>query len=99
MRFRIAVPGLSLYPGDEEHWWRDIHHDDVLRIAARADELGFDYLAVSEHVVIPRELVPVMGPRWVHCTTAMAMLAAATKRIKIAGLIVVPYHDPIMLAK
>jgi probable F420-dependent oxidoreductase len=99
VQFRVTIPGLSLYPGDEKHWWEGITSEDMVRIAQRADELGYDYLGVPEHVVMHDDWVGVMGPRWVHCTTAMAFLAGATKRIKLAGVVVVPYHNPIELAK
>jgi probable F420-dependent oxidoreductase len=72
---------------------------EMVRIAQTADELGFESLHVPEHILMHQQDVDVMGPRWVHCVTAMSYFAAATKRIKIAGLIVVPYHNPIELAK
>ena len=99
MKFRLQMPGMSLYPGGRRHWFEDLTPADMVRIARTADELGFDSLHIPEHVLMHVDDVDVMGPRWVHVTTAMSYFAAATTRIGIAGLIVVPYHNPIELAK
>jgi probable F420-dependent oxidoreductase len=90
---------MSLYPGDEKHWHENITSEEMVQIAQRADELGYDAAHFSEHIVMHRDNVPVMGGRWIHCTTAMGFVAGATKNITLAGVVVVPYHDPIELAK
>jgi probable F420-dependent oxidoreductase len=99
MKFSIKVPGMSLYPGDGRHWWRDISSREIIEYARTADRLGYDYLTVPEHFVMADEHVPEMGPRWVHSLSAAGFLLGATERIKIVCLIVVPYHNPIELAK
>jgi probable F420-dependent oxidoreductase len=99
MKFRLNVPAMSVYPGGKRHWFEDMTPDEIVRVAQAADELGYDSLHVPEHVLMHVDEVEKMGPRWVHVTTARAYVAAATKRIDIAGLIVVPYHNPIELAK
>jgi probable F420-dependent oxidoreductase len=99
VEFRLRIPGMSLYPGDERHWHENISPDDMVLIAQRAEELGYDAVHFSEHIVMRKDWVPVMGARWIHCTTAMGFVAGATKKITLAGVVVVPYHDPIELAK
>lgn len=99
MKFTIKVPGLSLYPGIGRHWWERATAEDIRTAAQRADELGFEYLSVSEHIVLNRQWAVEMGPRWAHSLTAAGVLLGATRRAKVVCLVVVPYHQPIELAK
>jgi probable F420-dependent oxidoreductase len=99
MKFRVALPASSLYPGGVDHWWKDAPWSEMVRIAQAADELGFDAIHVSEHIAMHEDLVDTMGPRWVHTVTTLGFLAGATRNIKVVGLIVVPYHHPVELAK
>ena len=69
-------------------------------MARTADELGFDSIAIPEHIVMPEEMVELMGSFWSHAMTAMAFVAGATTRIIVdASVIVLPYHAPVVMAK
>src|SRR5580765_7739218 len=100
MQFTIGMIGQSLYPGSQKLWWEDIGSDEIVRMVQRADELGLDMVRIGEHIVMHEDWVDVMGPRWVDCVSTLAFVAGATKQIKvISGIIVLPYHNPIELAK
>ena len=105
MRFSTGLPGLDRYPpsryaGDTEPWQARLTTADFQRIARTADELGFDSISVSEHIVVPTSLTPNMGAHWPHAFTAMAFLAGATTRIRVnSAVIVLPYHHPVDFAK
>lgn len=100
MKLNLSLVGHQLYPGERNHWFDGITPHEMVRVAQRADALGFDQLRISEHVVIPREWVATMGPRWLDCLATMSYIAAATERIRVSSaIIVVPYHHPLMLAK
>jgi probable F420-dependent oxidoreductase len=100
MKFNLALPGQSLYPGNEKLWSKDITGEQMRTIARTADQLGFDYLRVGEHIVMHERWVPTMGPRWLDCIATLAFVAAATSRIRLAtSVTVIPYHNPIDLAK
>lgn len=99
MKFTCKVPGLSLYPGTATHWWEHASPEDVRTAARTAEELGFDYLSVSEHIVLNRDWVKEMGARWVHSLAAAGVLLGATDRIHVVVLVVMPYHHPVELAK
>ena len=74
--------------------------EDFQLVARTADELGFDSMAVPEHIVMPAEMVDLMGPFWTHALTVMAFLAGATSRLVVdSSVIVLPYHDPVVFAK
>jgi probable F420-dependent oxidoreductase len=74
--------------------------EDFQLVARTADELGFDSIAIPEHIVIPSDMVELMGSFWSHAMTAMAFVAGATTRLIVdSSVIVAPYHDPVVLAK
>jgi probable F420-dependent oxidoreductase len=95
----VNLPGLSLHPGAGTHWWRSISFAEQVRAAQELDRLGYDYIMVPEHIVVHPSLVPRSGPFWVHSLSAAGFVLGATKTIKVACLVVVPYHRPIELAK
>ena len=65
---------------------------DPIVAARRAEELGFDFISVNDHL---------HGPSPRHETwTLLAWLAASTSRIQIASrVLAVPYRHPAVLAK
>jgi probable F420-dependent oxidoreductase len=100
MKFALGMPGLILYPPIVSPWEFETSAADVLRVAQTADRAGWDWLTISEHLVIPREMVDVMGPRFPEAISAAAVLAGATERIKILTyVLVLPYRNPVLLAK
>ena len=100
MKFGFGLPAMILYPPVMSDWERDAKPSDVLAIAQKADELGFDYITVSEHIVMPEEMVEIMGARYPEALSAAAFLAGATKRTKILPyVLVLPYRSPVLLAK
>lgn len=100
MRFFTGLPGLNLYPPVTQAWETTMGVEDYQRVARTADELGFDSIAISEHIVMPAEMVDLMGAHWSHAMTAMAFVAGATTRICVDScVIVLPYHHPVVLAK
>ncbi len=99
MRFTCHAPGMTLYHGSARHWWQDITTEQVVGAARRLDELGYDYLTISEHLVLTPEQAEQYGPRWVHSLSAAGFVLGATSRIKLVVLVVVPYHGCIELAK
>jgi probable F420-dependent oxidoreductase len=86
--------------------------DNVLAVARRAEELGFDSLWVSDHVVTPRNLsskypysptgdYPVPPDAdFLEPLTLLAFAAAATERIRLGTtVIVLPMRNPVLHAK
>jgi len=105
VKFLTGLPGLDRYPpgsfpAGSHHWRANLTCEEFQRIARTADELGFDAMAIPEHLALPVDLEANMGAYWPHAFTAMAFLAGATSRIKVnSGVIVLPYHHPVALAK
>ena len=105
MRFQTALPGLhryppELYPRDANNWVERLTSEDFRKIAQTAEELGYDAIASSEHIVMPVDLAPSMGNYWTDALTVMTFVAGATRRIRVnSSVIVLPYHEPVAYAK
>ena len=100
MKFGFGMPALITYPPVMSRWEPDATGADILRIARKADELGFDWLTVPEHIIIPDEMLEIMGPRFPEALTAAAVLAGATHHVSmLTYILVLPYRNPIFLAK
>ena len=100
MKFATTLPGVMQYPPVTQDWERQMTPSDYQLVARTADELGFDAIAVPEHIVVPDDMVELMGPFWSHAMTVMAFVAGATSRIVVdSSVIVLPYHHPVVLAK
>jgi probable F420-dependent oxidoreductase len=100
MKFALGMPALILYPPIMSPWEPSASADDILRIAQSADAQGWDWLTISEHIVMPEEMAGVMGRRFPDSVTAAAVLAGTTKRVKLLTyVLVIGYRNPIALAK
>jgi probable F420-dependent oxidoreductase len=99
VKFSLKVPGLDLYPGRGTHWWRHIQPQELVAIVRRIEELGYDQVNVATHFAMDRESTAEMGARWTHSLSAAGFILGATTRLRVACLVVVPYHQPIELAK
>ncbi|MCU1538334.1 MAG: hypothetical protein JWP82_2685, partial [Humibacillus sp.] len=72
----------------------------VTRVVRRADELGYDALALTEHPAPSQRWLEAGGHETLDLTTALAFFAAASERIRLMTyLLVLPYHNPFAAAK
>jgi len=105
MKFSVGLPGLMRYPPSQfppggGNWQERLTSADFQRMAQAAETLGFDAINISEHIVMPRDLVQDMGPYWPDALTAMTFVAGATTTLRVnSSVIVLPYHEPIAFAK
>ena len=100
MKFGLGFPVIKLYPPTVQPWEEAATSADVVRIAQTAEEVGFDYLGVSDHIFMTVEMAKLMGGRWCEGVTTITFLAGATKRIQVYNsVLVLPYRDPVILAK
>lgn len=100
MKFALATPALNTYPAAMAPWEPRAGGAEVLRYARKADSLTWDWLTLSEHLVMPTEMKEVMGPRWAESTAAAATLMGATQRIHMLTYILpLPYRHPLLLGK
>jgi probable F420-dependent oxidoreductase len=100
MRIGIVTPVLTRVPKSHAKWEADAGIEEVSRIAAAADALGYDYLTCSEHVGIPVDVAPVRGATYWDPAATLGYLAACTSAIRLAThVLVLGYHHPLELAK
>ena len=89
MRFGLHLPQLG----------RSAGLDHIVRIARRAEELGFDDVWVADHVAVPTRLagMPSFFPEPVPLLSAAA---AHTSRVGLGTSVLVPaYRNPLQFAK
>lgn len=84
--------------------------DSIRKIAKRGEELGYRYLCVSDHIVIPRTIspkypysqsgVPPFSGECLEQLTLLTWLAAVTNEVRLlASVMVVPHRSPVHTAK
>ena len=79
MKFGLGFPVIKLYPPTVQPWEESATPADVVRIARTAEEVGFDYLGVSDHIFMSVEMAKLMGGRWCEGVTTITFLAGATE--------------------
>jgi probable F420-dependent oxidoreductase len=96
----IQLPIQSQSTLYAEPWEADAGTDDLVAVAQAADRAGAFYVAVCEHVAIPKPLDERMSTTWYHTTTTLGFLAGVTRSVRLLSHVVVAaYHHPLALAK
>lgn len=81
-------------------WEREATPADLLAIARAADRSGYAYVAVCDHIVVPREKASTMGLWWQDCLTTLGWLASATTNVALLSHVyVLAYRHPLTAAK
>ena len=100
MRIGIVSPVVVQLPGASSPWEREAGIEELGRIAATADRLGFHHLTCSEHVVVPADAATQRGGTYWDPLATFGYLAAVTERIRLATqVLVLGYHHPLAIAK
>ncbi len=91
MKLGVFLPSYLL-PGEDGR-----HGDQVRRFAVRAEELGFESLFITDHLLTARRFYRVS---WTEPLMTLCHAAAVTSRIKLGtSVLVLPTHNPVVLAK
>ncbi|HXQ23270.1 MAG TPA: TIGR03619 family F420-dependent LLM class oxidoreductase [Candidatus Acidoferrales bacterium] len=81
-------------------WEATAGADEILKIAQACDRSGFFYVAVCDHVCVPRAAAPAMSTVWYDAVATLGFLAAATKNVRLLSYVyVAPYRHPLATAK
>ncbi len=100
MKFAFAMPHLLQLKATTQPWEAAVTGADQTRMAKRADELGYDMIAVPEHIVMPNSHVDLSGPHHFHAAAGQGYFAGATKRILInSSVAILPLQHPMVTAK
>ncbi len=74
--------------------------DIIRRTAVRAEQLGYDSVWVSDHVVVPDANVDRIGAGIFDPLVTLAVAAGATSRVRLGTtVLIVPYRNPVVTAK
>ena len=89
MKFGIAVPNFGAYAKREQ----------ILEISVLAEELRYDSLWVSDHIIIPGSHEG-FGDTFLDPLVTLTYIAANTDRIELGtSVLILPYRNPLVLAK
>ncbi len=77
--------------------------DHMFRLTERAEELGYDGIWIGEFMESQADVTAQFTdppPSYYAPLTLLGMLAARTSRVRLTtGVLVFPYHDPLILAR
>src|SRR5438094_1901445 len=83
-----------------EPWELDAGRDELAAIARKADETGFFYVAVCDHVAIPKPLDEHMRTTWYETVATLGWLAGITSHVRLLShVLVAAYRHPLVTAK
>ena len=81
-------------------WEATAGPDELLRVAQACDRAGFFYVAVCDHVCIPRGRAAAMSTVWYDPVATLGWLAAATRSVRLLSYVyVAAYRHPLQTAK
>ena len=74
--------------------------DSIRRAAIQAEDLGFDDVWVSEHIIVPKDGGYPPSPNFWDPVLTLTWAAAATSRVRLGtSVLVLPLRHPLPLAK
>jgi len=89
MKFGVGLPNFG----------RTTSFDAIRRVAIAAEELGYDSVWTTDHVIVPRADIEPYG-RIFESVVTLAMVAAVTQRVRVGtSIIVLPMRNPVLFAK
>jgi len=81
-------------------WELGVTGADQTRVMKRADELGYDMITVSEHMIIPKKHLELSGAHYFHTYAAQGYIAGATSKVRVGThLTLLPLQHPVVAAK
>jgi probable F420-dependent oxidoreductase len=95
---QLPIQALSVMTGMP--WEREAGPVDLLRVAQAAEAADFFYVAVCDHIAIPRDKAETMSTTWFHPVATLGWLAGQTERVRLMTNVFVPaYRHPLETAK
>jgi len=96
----LVLPAVAQSRLIAEPWESQAGPAEILRVARECDRRGFFYVAVCDHVGIPRAKAPAMSTVWYDPIATLGFVAAATERVRLLSYVyVLPYRHPLIAAK
>ncbi len=96
----LQLPVQSKSTAYRQPWELDAGPAELATVATAADRAGAFYVAVCDHVVVPRPADEVMSDTWYDTIATLGWLAAQTERVHLVSHVyVLPYRHPLQTAK
>lgn len=100
LSYGMQLPVQSQSTLYTEPWETAAGVEDLVEVARAADRGGFAYIAVCDHVAIPRRLADTMSTVWYDPVATLSFLAAATRRVRLLSHVaVLGLRHPLVTAK
>ena len=101
LAYAMSLPVQSQPSVAREPWEAAAGPSEMVAIARKADETGFAYIAVCDHVVVDRRPPSDrMGPGWYDTVATLAYLARSRPRVRLlSSVAVIGYRHPLVTAK
>jgi probable F420-dependent oxidoreductase len=98
--FGMQLPIQSRSKLYREPWEDSAGASELAAIAQAADRAGFSYIAVCDHVAIPRDKAETMQTAWYDTVATLGWLAALTTEVRLLSHVFIPaYRHPLVTAK
>ena len=90
MKFGVMLP----------HYRHVADPDGIYRIAQEAEAMGFQSVWVSDHVVVPDDMVERFGKGYYDMFTVLGYVASITKRVQLGtSIVIMPLRHPLHTAQ
>ena len=100
LAYGMQLPVQSQSKMYAEEWEETAGTSELVQIAQACDAAGFLYVAVCDHVAIPRSYAPRMGTTWYDTMTTLGFLAGLTSNVRLMSHVaVLPFRHPMATAK
>jgi probable F420-dependent oxidoreductase len=100
LRYGMQLPVQAQSTYFVEDWEKDAGAAELAAVARTCDSSGLDYVAVCDHVAIPRANASTMNTTWYDTVATLSWLAALTTNVRLLSHVYVPaYRHPLQTAK
>lgn len=83
-----------------EPWEKTADRAELAAVVRACEAAGFAYVAVCDHIAIPRDRADAMSTTWFDTIATLAWVAGFTERVKLLSHVYVPaYRHPLAVAK
>lgn len=99
--FGIQLPIQTLTRTLIDPWEDEATVADLVTIAKRCDDLGYDFVGVCDHVAIPdNEYASRMTTTWYDTIATLSFLAGQTRNVRLLSVVwIAAYRHPLQTAK
>src|SRR5262245_23794373 len=85
--FALQLPVAAQSTVFAQPWEASAGTAEILAVARACDRAGFFYVAVCDHVCVPRAHAAAMSTVWYDAIATLGFLAAATERVRLMSYV------------